>query len=98
MPLKRSRQDILVTMDGVDFLMEDDRSTEVTCRADCDLLRDKFGSRGGLDGDETTFRLNREAIEGAASDKYDAGKIEIRAPSKIIVSAADMASPLSQKM
>jgi hypothetical protein len=96
MPLKRSRPEILITTDGVEFLMVDE-STEVPCRAECDLLREKFGS-GGSDGDESAFRLNRESIEGAASAKYDAGNIEPNAPWKIIVSASDMASPLSRKM
>jgi hypothetical protein len=97
MPLKRSVEEILVTMDGVEFLMADE-STEVPCRAECGLLRDRFGSGGDPHGNEKAFRLNREDIEGAASNKYDAGKIEPRAPWKIIVSATDMASPLSQKM
>jgi hypothetical protein len=97
MPLKRSRDKILVTIDGVEFLMAD-QSTEVPCRAECGLLCDRFGSSGDSHGNEKAFRLNREYIEGAASNKYDAGKIEPRAPWKIIVSAADIASPLSQKM
>jgi hypothetical protein len=97
MPLKRSREEILVTIDGVEFLMADD-STDVPCKAECGLLRDRFGSRGDSHGNERAFRLNREDIEGAASSKYDAGKIEPRAPWKIIISASDMASPLSQKM
>jgi hypothetical protein len=97
MTLKRSKEEILVTIDGVEFLMADE-STEVPCRAECGLLCDRFGSIGDSHGNENAFRLNREDIEGAASNKYDAGKIEPRAPWKIIVSATDMASPLSQKM
>jgi Protein of unknown function (DUF1488) len=96
MPLKRSRPEFLVTTEGVEFLMSDE-STEVPCRAECELLREKFGS-SGADGDERAFRLNRETIEEAASNKYDAGKIEAHAPWKVVVSAFDMASPLSQKM
>jgi Protein of unknown function (DUF1488) len=96
MPLKRAKPDIIVTTEGVEFLMSDE-STEVPCRAECELLREKFGS-SGADGDERAFRLNRETIEEAASNKYDAGKIEANAPSKVIVSAFDMASPLSRKM
>jgi hypothetical protein len=97
MQLKRSRERILATVDGVEFLMAD-RSTEVPCRAERGLLCDRFGSSGDSHGNENAFRLNREDIEGAASNKYDAGKIETRAPWKIIVSATDIASPLSQKM
>src|ERR687887_475134 len=97
MPLKRGREEILVTIDGVEFLMTDE-STEVPCRVECGLLRDRFGSSGDSHGNAKAFRLNREDVEGAASDKYDAGKIEPHAPWKIIVSASDMASPLSQKM
>jgi hypothetical protein len=48
-------------------------------------------------GDEA-FRLNRELIEQAASDKYDAGRLEPHIDERIVVTAADMASPLSQKM
>ncbi len=97
MPLRRSKEEILTTMNGVSFLMEDGL-TEVPCRAESELLRERFGSTGDLAGDEKAFRLFREAIEKAASDKYDAGKIEPRTHAKIVVSAADMASPLSQKM
>jgi Protein of unknown function (DUF1488) len=97
MPLKRSRDKILVTIDGVEFLMAD-QSTEVPCRAESGRLCDRFGSSGDSHGNEKAFRLNREDIERAASSKYDAGKIEPRAPWKIIVSATDIASPLSQKM
>jgi hypothetical protein len=96
MPLKRARSDIIVTTEGVEFLMNDE-ATEVPCRAERDLLREKFGSSGD-DGDENAFRLNRELIERAASEKYDAGNIEAGAPSTVIVSAFDMASPLSRKM
>jgi uncharacterized protein DUF1488 len=97
MTLKRRSEKILATIDGVEFLMADE-STEVPCRAECGLLCDRFGSNGDSHGNEKAFRLNREDIEGAASNKYDAGKIEPRAPWKIIVSTTDMASPLSQKM
>jgi Protein of unknown function (DUF1488) len=96
MPLKRSRPEILVTTEGVEFLMNDE-STEVPCWAESELLREKFGS-SGANGDERAFQLNRESIEGAASAKYDAGDIELHAPWKVIVSASDMASPLSRKM
>ncbi len=96
MPLKRSRPEILITTEGVEFLMQDE-STEVPCRAEPELLREKFGSSGAAD-DERAFRLNRDSIEGAASAKYDAGDIEPHAPCKVIVSASDMASPLSRKM
>jgi hypothetical protein len=50
------------------------------------------------DGDEKAFRGNRAAIEQAASDKYDSGQIEARIDPKIIVTALDMASPLSRKL
>jgi hypothetical protein len=96
MPLKRGRPEIVITSEGIEFLMQEE-TTEVLCRAERDLLRDKFGSRDG-EGDERTFRLNRESIEEVASDKYDVGNVESRSPWKVIVSAADMASPLSRKM
>lgn len=87
----------MVTMNGVKFLMADG-STEVPCRASRELLGERFDSNGDPSGDERAFRLHREAIEQAASDKYDAGQIEPRIDPKIIVTASDMASPLSRKM
>ena len=97
MPLRRSKEQILTTMNGVKFLMEDGL-TEVPCRATRELLRDRFGSNGDHDQDGQAFRSNRVAIEQAASDKYDAGQIEPRIDPKIIVTATDMASPLSRKI
>jgi Protein of unknown function (DUF1488) len=97
MPLMRSKEKILITMKGVKFLMTDG-SNEVPCTATRELLEDRFGSNGERDGDEKAFRGNRAAIEQAASDKYDSGQIEARIDPKIIVSAFDMASPLSRKL
>ncbi len=97
MPLKRSRDQILITMNGVNFLMED-AGTEVPCTATPELLAEKFGSNGEPEEHERVFRLNRAAIEKAASMKYDAGEIERCADPKVIVTAIDMASPLSRKM
>jgi len=97
MPLRRSKEQVLSTMNGVKFLMEDGE-TEVPCRATQDLLGDRFGSQGDPDANEMTFRLHRDAIEQAASDKYDAGLLESSIDPKIIVTATDMASPLSRKM
>lgn len=97
MPLTRSKDQILITMNGVKFLMADG-ATEVPCRAARELLEDRFGSHGGQAEDEKAFRLNRSAIEQAASDKYDAGQVEPYVDPKIVVTAWDMASPLSRKM
>src|SRR5262245_15738295 len=97
MPLTRSKEQFLTTMNGVKFLMEDG-PMEVPCRATRELLGDRFGSNGERDEDEKAFRLNRAAIEQAASDKYDAGEVESRVDPKIVVTAGDMASPLSRKM
>jgi Protein of unknown function (DUF1488) len=97
MPLTRSKEQILTTMNGVKFLMEDG-PTEVPCTATRELLGDRFGSNGDPDEDEKAFRLNRAAIEKAASDKYDAREVESRVDPKIVVTARDMASPLSRKM
>jgi len=97
MPLRRSKEQILSTMNGVKFLMEDG-PTEVPCRATPELLADRFGSSGNHEGDEEVFRRHRVAIEQAASDKYDAGEIEPQIDPKVIVTANDMASPLSRKM
>jgi Protein of unknown function (DUF1488) len=96
MPLKRSKEQILTTMNGVKFLMEDGL-TEVPCRATRELLGDRFGSNGDQAEDEKAFRLNRVAIEQAASDKYDAGQVEPYVDPKIVVTGWDMASPLSRK-
>jgi Protein of unknown function (DUF1488) len=97
MPLMRSKEHILITMEGVKFLMTDG-TTEVPCTATRELLEDGLGSNGERDGDENAFRGNRAAIEQAASDKYDSGQIEARIDPKIIVAAFDMASPLSRKL
>jgi hypothetical protein len=97
MPLKRSNEKHLISMDGVEFLMSDG-DTEVSCRVSQELLRDKFGSTGDRGGDEAAFRLNREAIERAASDKYDAGHLAPHGDARVSVIAADMASSLSKKM
>jgi len=75
-----------------------DGATEVPCRAARELLEDRFGSNGEQAEDEKAFRLNRSAIERAASDKYDAGQVEPNVDPKIVVTAWDMASPLSRKM
>src|SRR4051812_46907099 len=97
MPLTRSKENILITMNGVRFLMENG-PTEVPCMATTELLTDRFGSDGSNEGNEKAFRQNREAIERAASDKFDAGRVESRIDTRIILSASDMSSPLSRKM
>jgi hypothetical protein len=97
MPLTRSKEEILVTMNGVKFLMADG-ATEVPCRASRELLEDRFGSNGDQAVDEKVFREHRSAIEQAASDKYDSGQVEPHIDPKIEVTAWDMASPLSRKM
>jgi hypothetical protein len=97
MPLTRSKERILITMNGVKFLMSDG-ATEVPCRATRGLLEDRFGSNGDQAEDEKAFRVHRAAIEQAASDKYDAGQVEPYGDPKIVVTPWDMASPLSRKM
>jgi hypothetical protein len=97
MPLTRSKEQILITMNGVKFLMADG-ATEVPCRATRELLEDRFGSNGDQAEDEKAFRLNRAVIEQAASDKYDAGQVEPYVDPKVVVTAWDLASPLSRKM
>jgi Protein of unknown function (DUF1488) len=96
MPLTRSNEQILTTMMGVKFLMRDGNA-EVACRAAREMLRYRFGSSDG-DGDGETFRLHREAIEKAASDKYDAGMVEPQTDATVVVREVDMASSLSRKM
>jgi hypothetical protein len=96
MPLTRSNERILTTMMGVKFLMRDGEA-EVACRAARELLRYRFGS-SDPDGDGETFMLHREAIEKAASDKYDAGMVEPHTDATVVVEEADMASSLSRKM
>jgi uncharacterized protein DUF1488 len=97
MPLTRSKEQILITMNGVKFLMADG-ATEVPCRATRELLEDRFGSNGDQAENEKAFLVHRAAIEQVASDKYDAGQIEPHVDPKIEVTAWDMASPLSRKM
>jgi hypothetical protein len=97
MPLNRSKEKLLLSTDGVTFLMLDG-DTEVPCRVSQELLFDKFGSKGDRGADETAFQLNRESIERAASDKYDAGELAPHSDARVIIIAADMASSLSKKM
>jgi Protein of unknown function (DUF1488) len=96
MPLVRSKEEVLTTMMGVKFLMRDG-DMEVACRAAREMLRFRFDS-SDRDGDEKAFELHREAIEKAASDKYDAGIVEPHTDATVIVTEADMASSLSRKM
>lgn len=96
MPLSRAREDILTTMNGVKFLMKD-REMEVPCRATLDLLADRFDSGDTQNGKEQAFLLHRCAIEQAASAKFDEGNIEPNVDPKVLITATDMASPLSRK-
>lgn len=96
MPLKRTSDQTLTTMLGVKFLMING-DVEVSCRADRELLRNRFGS-SDRDGDAAVFEQHKKEIEQAASDKYDAGKIEPYADAMVIVRETDLASPLSKKM
>jgi hypothetical protein len=82
--------------DGCQVSMRDGDS-EVACRAARELLRYRFGSRDRC-GDEVRFKLHRQVIEKAASNKYDAGMIEDHADAAVVVTEADMASSLSRKM
>jgi hypothetical protein len=97
MPLTRGREDYVATMNGVRFLMLEG-TTEVPCRAASALLREQYGSDGEGKGDAAAFENNRSTIERAASDKYDAGKIDRDSEVKIIVTSEDVASHLSLKM
>jgi hypothetical protein len=92
MPLRRGREKILTTANGAEFLMEDS-GMEVPCEATRELLAGRFDSKGTPPAQRQTFLLHRVAIERAASAKYDASGINRR----IVVTAKDMASPLSRK-
>jgi hypothetical protein len=94
--LTRSNEQTLTTMMGVKFLMRDGKA-EVACRAAREMLRYRFGS-SDRDGDGETFRIHREAIEKAASDKYDAGIVEPHTDATVVVREVDIASSLSRKM
>jgi hypothetical protein len=96
MPLKRKSDWILVTMLGVKFLMKDGE-VEVACRADRNLLRNRYGSMD-RDGDVVAFQQHKREIEQAASDKYDAGNTEFYSDATVIVRESDLASPLSKKI
>ena len=90
------RDEFFSTLNGVSFLMEDG-NVEVRCRAVREMLRDRFGSDRD-EADAEAFKANREEIERAASDKYDAGKFEVGTDVLMVVTGYDMASPLSQKI
>ena len=94
MPLSRGKEQILTTANGVEFLMQDG-GMEVPCEATPELLAGRFGSEGTLLAQQEAFLVNRIAIEQAASAKYDAGELNL--DRVIVVTAKDMASPLSRK-
>jgi hypothetical protein len=96
MPLSRAREEILTTMNGVTFLMQD-RGMEVPCRATIELLAERFDSDGTPSGHERAFILHRGAIEQTASAKFDDGNVEPRVDPKVVITPRDMASPLSRK-
>lgn len=96
MPLSRGREKILTTANGVEFLMEDS-GMEVPCEATLELLARRFDSNGTPLAQQQAFLFHRIAIEQAASAKYDAGGIDRGIDRGIIVTASDMASPLSRK-
>jgi len=96
MPLIRAKEEILTTMNGVKFLMKDG-DMEVPCRATLNLLAVRFDSGATPDGHERTFLLHRGAIEQAASAKFDEGDTEPCVDPKVLITASDMASPLSRK-
>lgn len=81
---------------GVKFLMQDG-DVEVPCRADRDLLRNRFQSVDRA-SDLAVFELHRNEIERAASEKYDSGKLEPFTDAKVIVQWQDLVSPLGMKM
>jgi Protein of unknown function (DUF1488) len=96
MPLSRGREQILTTANGVEFLMQD-RGLEVPCEATPELLAGRFDSEGTPLSQQQAFLFHRIAIEQAASAKYDAGGSGLNIDRGIVVTAKDMASPLSQK-
>jgi hypothetical protein len=96
MPLTRKIDRTLTTMLGVKFLMQDG-DAEVPCRADRELLRHRFGSRD-RDSDAAVFETHRTEIEQAASDIYDAGKVEPHSDAAVVVREDDLASSLSRKL
>ena len=97
MPLSRAKEEILTTVNGVEFLMKDTEEVEVSCRASLDLLAVRFDSGDTSDEYEQTFLVHRGAIEQAASAKFDQGDIEPRVDPKVVITARDMASPLTRK-
>jgi hypothetical protein len=69
----------------------------IVCPATLEVLTERFDSSADAPGLEQTFLRHRVAIEQTASDKYDAGEIEPHNDPKIVITARDMASPLSRK-
>jgi hypothetical protein len=96
MPLTRAKPEFLINPHGVEFLMRDGER-EVVCSADSEVLRYCFGSEDDA-GYSDVFRLNRDAIEQAASEKYDTSAAVPPAYDRVTLTVADMASPLSRKM
>jgi hypothetical protein len=71
----------------------EDSGMEVPCEATLELLAGRFDSNSTPLAQQQAFLFHRIAIEQAASAKYDAGGID----RGIVVTARDMASPLSRK-
>jgi len=74
-----------------------DGGLEVPCEATPELLAGRFDSEGTPLSQQQAFLFHRTAIEQAASAKYDAGETDSAIDRTIVVTARDMASPLSRK-
>ena len=74
-----------------------DGGLEVPCEATPELLAGRFDSEGTPLSQQQAFLFHRIAIEQAASAKYDAGETDSAIDRTIVVTARDMASPLSRK-
>ena len=96
MPLTRAKPEFLINLHGVEFLMRDGER-EVVCSADPEVLRYCFGGEDAA-GYSQVFQLNRDAIEQAASEKYDSAAAVPPSHDRLTITVADMASPLSRKM
>jgi len=72
-----------VTLEGVSFPGVDEGTGQIVCFITIAALQDRFGA-----GDDypTAFQQNRYAIELAASDKHEAGKLEADGSIRLIAS------------
>jgi Protein of unknown function (DUF1488) len=84
MPLTRAQERYTFRVDGIHFLMQDG-PMEVVCRITVEALS-QFGRTIGLTESNEILETGRDAIERAASNKYDRTR---RRPYEVVTVTTD---------